>query len=42
MRSNTYNRWLFAAMGVAVQIAQLDAFRNHRSTWAIKQVVLGL
>lgn len=42
MRSAMHNRWLFAAMGVAIQIAQLDAFRNNRSTWAIKQAVLGL
>lgn len=42
MRSNAHNRWLFAAMAVAVQIAQLDAFKNNRSTWAIKQAVLGL
>jgi hypothetical protein len=42
MCSNLHNRWLFAAMGVAVQIAQLDAFRHDRSTWAVKQAVLGL
>jgi hypothetical protein len=42
MRSNTHNRWLFAAMGVAVQIAQLAAFRNQGSTWAVKYAVLGL
>lgn len=42
MRLNVHNRWLFAAMGVAVQIAQLAAFHVDRSTWSIKQVVLGL
>ena len=42
MRSNLHNRWLFAAMGIAIQIAQLDAFRHDRSTWAVKQAVLGL
>jgi hypothetical protein len=42
MRSNLHNRWLFAAMGIAVQIAQLAAFRHDRSTWAIKYAVLGL
>ncbi|MFN3134457.1 MAG: hypothetical protein ACK44H_02685 [Candidatus Kryptonium sp.] len=35
------NRWLFAAMGVAVQMAQWEASLKGRSTWKIKQMVLG-
>lgn len=42
MRGNNSNRWLFAAMGIAVQIAQLHAYRDKRSTWDIKQDVLGV
>jgi uncharacterized protein YfdQ (DUF2303 family) len=42
MRGAESNRWLFAAMGVAVQIAQLDAYENGTSTWNIKEPVLGL
>lgn len=42
MRGNESNRWLFAAMGVAVQIAQLHNYRNKRSTWNIKRHVLGV
>lgn len=42
MRGDANNRWLFAAMGIAVQIAQLDAYRNKRSTWSIKSLVLGV
>ena len=41
MRGEENNRWLFAAMGVAVQIAQLQAYKNHQSTWNIKSLVLG-
>lgn len=41
MRGNTSNRWLFAAMGLAVQMHQLQAYRKHQSTWAIKSEVLG-
>lgn len=36
------NRWLFAAMGIAVQIAQWDAFKHRCSTWAVKATVLGV
>ena len=32
MRGNANNRWLFAAMRVAVQIAQYHAWRNQQST----------
>ena len=36
------NRWLFAAMGVAVQMQQSLAYKQGRSPWKIKQDVLGL
>jgi hypothetical protein len=42
MRGHRQNRWLFAAMGVAVQRHQARALKAHRSTWKIKQEVLGL
>jgi hypothetical protein len=42
MRGNDSNRWLFAAMGVAVQIAQLQAYQCNLSTWRIKNAVLGV
>ena len=42
MRGNENNRWLFAAMGIAVQIAQRDAVRLGESTWQIKARVLGI
>lgn len=42
MRGDLNNRWLFAAMGVAVQIAQNQAYREGRSTWNIKSQVLGV
>jgi len=41
MRGNKSNRWLFAAMGLTVQMHQLIAFRENRSTWNIKNEVLG-
>jgi hypothetical protein len=41
MRGNANNRWLFAAMGVAVQLHQYHAWQAGRSPWAIKQEVLG-
>jgi hypothetical protein len=41
MRGHPHNRWLFAAMGVAVQMHQYRAWRAGRSPWAIKQEVLG-
>jgi hypothetical protein len=41
MRGNANNRWLFAAMGVVVQMHQYQAWQEGRSTWAIKQEVLG-
>jgi hypothetical protein len=42
MRGHRNNRWLFAAMGVAVQLHQARALKAHRSPWKIKQAVLGL
>jgi hypothetical protein len=42
MRGDVNNRWLFAAMGVAVQIAQGQAIRMGRSTWQVKQQILGV
>ena len=41
MRGNKNNRWLFAAMGLTVQMHQLIAFKENRSTWCIKEEVLG-
>ena len=41
MRGATNNRWLFAAMGLTVQMHQLNAFKEKRSTWKIKTEVLG-
>jgi hypothetical protein len=41
MRGDLSNRWLFAAMGIAVQIAQRNALKNGSSTWKIKQLVAG-
>jgi hypothetical protein len=40
-RGNANNRWLFAAMGVVVQMHHYQAWQEGRSTWAIKQEVLG-
>ena len=42
MRGNDNNRWLFAAMGIAVQISQLYAYKHNQSTWNIKSLVLGV
>ena len=42
MRGNSSNRWVFAAMGLAVQMAQLQAYKNKQSTWGINQLVLGV
>jgi hypothetical protein len=41
MRGNASNQWLFAAMGLVIQMHQLNAFRENRSTWKIKTEVLG-
>ncbi|MEW6482710.1 MAG: hypothetical protein AB1397_06925 [bacterium] len=40
MRGNENNRWIFASMGVSIQIAQWDAILNHCSPWTIKEKVL--
>jgi hypothetical protein len=42
MRGDNSNRWLFAAMGIAVQIAQWQARKKHQSVWKIKSSVLGV
>ena len=42
MRGNTNNRWLFAAMGIAVQMVQWKAYQEGRSTWFIKSEVRGV
>jgi hypothetical protein len=42
LRGDASNRWLFAAMGVAVQLAQRQACHRGTSTWNIKEEVLGL
>ena len=41
MRRDSNNRWIFAAMGLTVQMHQLTAYRQSRSTWNIKTEVLG-
>lgn len=41
IRGAENNRWLIAAMGIAVQIAQLHAYRNNQSTWNIKSFKFG-
>jgi hypothetical protein len=42
MRGDANNRWLFAAMGIAVQMAQWRAWHHKRSTWNVKSDVIGL
>lgn len=42
IRGDESNRWLFAAMGIAVQMAQRSAYLNGSSTWNIKDEVFGL
>jgi hypothetical protein len=41
MRNDDSNRWLFAAMGLAIQMHQLQAYKERKSTWKIKSAVLG-
>lgn len=41
MTGEESNRWLFAAMGLTVQMYQLKAYRENRSTFKIKDDVLG-
>ena len=40
MRGDKSNQWLFAAMGLTVQMYQFTAFKEKRSTWKIKDEVL--
>lgn len=42
MRGNRSNRRIFAAMGIAVQMAQHQAEQENKSTWKIKEAVCGL
>jgi len=42
MRGNRSNRWILAAMGIAVQMAQHQADQENQSTWKIKEAVCGL
>lgn len=42
MRGELSNRWIFAAMGIAVQSAQWNAYKRKKSTWKIKTAVLGV
>jgi hypothetical protein len=42
MRGHRNNRWLLAAVRVAVQWHQTQAFTAQRSRWEIKPEVLGL
>lgn len=41
MKGTENNRWLFAAMGLTIQMHQLKAYHQKRSTWKIKEEVLG-
>lgn len=41
MRGDTNNRWLFAAMGVSVQMAQWQAYQAGESIWQIRERVIG-
>ena len=41
MKGSNSNRWLFAAMGLTVQMHQLIAYRSQKSTWQINEQVLG-
>jgi len=41
MRGDDNNRWLFAAMGLAIQMHQRRALKHKKSTWTIKSEVLG-
>lgn len=42
MRGNENNRWVIAAMGVAVQVAQRIAYQQGKSTWRVQALVLGI
>lgn len=42
MRGNRSNRWITAAMGIAMQMAQHQADEKGKSTWKVKEAVCGL
>ena len=42
MRSNDNHRWVIAAMGVAVQMAQGIAYQRGESTWRVQARVLDI
>src|ERR687891_904144 len=42
MHRDINNRWVFAAMGIAVHMAQWRAYREDRSTWDIKSASTGI
>jgi len=39
MRGDENDRWLLVKMGLAIQMHQLQAHKNGRSTWNIKEQV---
>ncbi|MDJ0782117.1 MAG: hypothetical protein QNJ22_09090 [Desulfosarcinaceae bacterium] len=41
MGGDDNNRWLFAAMGLTIHLHQRQAYKQGRSTWNIKEQVLG-
>jgi hypothetical protein len=41
MRGDVNNRWIFAAIGLTIQMYQLQAYKDGLSTWDIKDKVLG-
>ena len=41
MLGDENNRWIFAAMGLTIQMHQFKVYKNGRSTWNIKEQVLG-
>jgi hypothetical protein len=41
MKGSKNNRWLFAAMGLTIQMHQLTAYRKGKSTCKIQEEVLG-
>lgn len=41
IKGSKNNRWLFAAMGLTIQMHHLEAYRNNSSTWKIQNEVLG-
>ena len=41
IRGGHNNRWIFGAMGLTIQMHELKTYRENRSTWNIKDEVLG-